>query len=429
MPNLTLKNRIYIARFRSGGKEYKRSLGTTVESEAQEALVSIDLTLRRLRQGALVVPDGIDPGDFIVSGGTLVTPATPAAAPNADRQVLTIRQLISRYKKYEQKRAAETYYACQLTHLRHFRKFLGKARYGRPCDEVTRRTVERFIEKRLAIRDPSTVYKESITLRKLFAWAVKKKYLVSSPAHDKLDLDFGSDRPVFRTISEIQEIQARDGLTDSEMLAMWECLYLSPAEIAGLLQLVRNNADNEHSFLLYAIAAYCGTRRGEILRLKWLDVDLRNGFVTAISRKQSRVQKETNRKIALHPELRLELEAWRSKSRKGQYVLCDQATLQPLSPDRANRCFWQPLRHTEWQLDGSRNWFKIGFHTFRHSFASNLAAANVSPAIIDQWMGHTTISMRKRYEHLRRDNLHQAMKTFSLAVPITSGSPPVTGQE
>ena len=198
------------------------------------------------------------------------------------------------------------------------------------------------------------------------------------------------------------------------MLDLWECLYLCPAEIAGLLQLVRENADNEHSFLLHAIPAYTGMRRGEVLRLKWLDVDLRSGFVTATSRKQSRVQKETGRRIVLHAELRQELETWRSKSAKGQFVISNRATLEPLRPDRANRCFWQPLRGTDWQLDSTRNWFKVGFHTYRHSFASNLAAANVSQAIVDAWMGHQTVAMRKRYQHLFPSDLHQAMQVFSL---------------
>ena len=38
---------------------------------------------------------------------------------------------------------------------------------------------------------------------------------------------------------------------------------------------------------------------------------------------------------------------------------------------------------------------------FRHSFASNLAAASVDQRIIDEWMGHQTEEqMRTRYRHL-----------------------------
>jgi integrase len=55
-------------------------------------------------------------------------------------------------------------------------------------------------------------------------------------------------------------------------------------------------------------------------------------------------------------------------------------------------------------------WPKIrGFHVFRHSFASNLAAASVDQRIIDKWMGHQTEEMRKRYQHLFPDQQREAI--------------------
>jgi integrase len=41
-----------------------------------------------------------------------------------------------------------------------------------------------------------------------------------------------------------------------------------------------------------------------------------------------------------------------------------------------------------------------GFHVFRHSFASNLAAAGARQEVIDEMMGHQTEEMRRRYRHL-----------------------------
>jgi integrase len=57
----------------------------------------------------------------------------------------------------------------------------------------------------------------------------------------------------------------------------------------------------------------------------------------------------------------------------------------------------------------------VGFHTYRHSFASNLAAAGVDQRIIDEFMGHTTEAMRKRYRHLFPKDRRSAMASFSLA--------------
>lgn len=51
---------------------------------------------------------------------------------------------------------------------------------------------------------------------------------------------------------------------------------------------------------------------------------------------------------------------------------------------------------------GKTRWAVLrGFHVLRHSFTSNLAAAEVDQRRIDQWMGHQTEAMRKRYQHLR----------------------------
>ena len=88
---------------------------------------------------------------------------------------------------------------------------------------------------------------------------------------------------------------------------------------------------------------------------------------------------------------------------------------EPINLDRANRCFWQPMRHTEWCLNNAKDWFKIGYHTYRHSFASNLAAAGVDQRVIDEFMGHQTEAMRKRYRHLFPQSRRSAIAAFSLA--------------
>ena len=59
---------------------------------------------------------------------------------------------------------------------------------------------------------------------------------------------------------------------------------------------------------------------------------------------------------------------------------------------------------------GSR-WAKLrGYHIFRHSFASNLASQGVDQRIIDEWMGHQTEEMRKRYSHLLPDVRRKAIQ-------------------
>ena len=223
--------------------------------------------------------------------------------------------------------------------------------------------------------------------------------------------------PRFLTTAEIEAMLARGGLGEAEANAAWDCLYLTQAEIADLLRTVRVRANADFAFLLHAIPAYSGMRRGEVLRLRWSDVEFDPGHILARSRKQSRRTVETKRRIDLHPELKCELLAWREKRPGGQYVICEPDSVEPLGSDLANRAFWQPMRGTNWCLRSKKNWFKIGFHTYRHSFASNLAAQGVDQRIIDEWMGHQTEAMRKRYRHLFPKDRRSAIESFTYVGP------------
>jgi integrase len=119
--------------------------------------------------------------------------------------------------------------------------------------------------------------------------------------------------------------------------------------------------------------------------------------------------------------LRAILLDWQRKRPHGQFVVCENGSANPLTLNEANKRFWQPLRGTHWCLSSCRSRFKLGFHTYRHSFASNLAAAGVDPRIIDLWMGHQTKEMRQRYSHLYPKTRQSAISSFSLRCVHSQG--------
>jgi integrase len=417
MANLGRKNGIYHVRFRFRTREYKKSLKIRSKDDAQAAQNLVELTIHRLTNGTLQLPQGIDPGEFIVSGGTLSQPIEPILKANPP----STKELIEDYKQNQRNLLAESYLDSQAMHLRHLVSHIGDLA-GAPCDQVTYQDLDRYLKARLGIRKANTVERERISLMQFYKWVVRQGHLPTSPATGLSPIKGGVDRPPFRTIAEINRIIERGGLSESESLALWECLYLSPEEIAGLLATVRTNAREDFSYLLHAIPAYTGVRRGEMLRLRWLDVELDEGYIIARSRKQSRKKTETVRRIDMHPELQKELLAWREKRPKGQFVLCDAKNLEPIDKHRANRSFWQPLRNTPWCLDRRKNWYKISFHSYRHSFASNLAAVGVDQRVIDEFMGHQTEAMRKRYRHLFPRTRRSAIESFSLGTKTPMGT-------
>ena len=406
MANLGRKGDVYVARFRYQGKEYKKSLKTTSLVDARAAMHGVEQAVHRLATGMAQVPPGVDPGDFILSGGTL------KQANQRKANTPSIAALIADYLA-NQSHVAASYLYTQTVHLRNFRNKLGK-RADTPCERVTRRDLDQYIQARLKERTPDTVGKERFTLVKLFEWAVAHGFLDVSPAVGLPAIKGDADKKPFRTVAEIEATLARGGLGEAEAAGLWDSLYLTPDEIGGLLVLVKARAHKDYAHLLHAVPAYTGLRRGEILRLLWSDVEFDQDSIVARSRKQSRQKSETARRIDLHPELKALLLAWRDRRPRGQYVVCDTDSDGPLDVQTATRTFCQPMRGTAWCLSSKKRWFKVGFHTYRHSFASNLAARGVDQRIIDEWMGHQTEAMRKRYRHLFPKDRRSAIESFSL---------------
>jgi integrase len=408
MANLGRKNGVYLARFRFQGKEYKRSLRTADRKNAEAAMHRVEDALHRLAVRLLAVPDGVDPGDFIVSGGTL---QAPAPKPR-QRDVPTFEDAVRDYLG-NLGHLAVSNRATVRSHLDNLKRALG-AKGGGPLDRVERRDLEAFLQARLKVRSQTTVSKERVTVGQFFDWSVAVGHLAGSPAVGLTRVKPAGDLPPFRTYQEIEATVARGGLSPREVLRLWDCLYLSPAEIGELLALVRERSVYDVTPILHAVPAYTGMRRGELLRLRWSDIEFDQDALVARSLKQSRQAAETVRRIDLHPELKQVLLEWRERRRQGQFVVCDPGSLGMLTSRETSGRFYYPLRGTKWCLDSKKDWFKVGFHTYRHSFASNLAAAGVDARVIDAFLGHQSEPSRRRYLHLFPRSRRSAIESFSL---------------
>lgn len=79
-------------------------------------------------------------------------------------------------------------------------------------------------------------------------------------------------------------------------------------------------------------------------------------------------------------------------------------SIQMLKQTFTTKCFRRCLKGTKWVR-------MRGFHVFRHSFASNLAAAGIDQRIIDEFMGHQTEAMRRRYRHLFPEQRRKAIES------------------
>jgi integrase len=163
---------------------------------------------------------------------------------------------------------------------------------------------------------------------------------------------------------------------------------------------------------MFCFAAHTGARRSEMLRARINDVDLEAGTVCLHERKRARGRR-TSRRVALTPFLAGVLKEWLDTHPGGQYLFCQELQVfrsktkrveyGPVTRDEAGDHFKRTLAGGKWER-------LRGWHVFRHSFVSNCAAKGIDQRIIDEWVGHTTEEMRRRYRHLFPHQQHAAIR-------------------
>ena len=163
---------------------------------------------------------------------------------------------------------------------------------------------------------------------------------------------------------------------------------------------------------MFVFVCHTGARRSEMLRSQIDDFDFRTRTVQIREKKKSRSKAMTFRHLLMTGLLHNTMSEWFKIHPGGQFTICPGlTTMRGKKRDTLGLLTRSEVRdHFRRTLDGSR-WEKIkGFHVFRHSFAFNLAAAGVDQRIIDEWMGHQTEEMRKRYRHLFPDQQREAIE-------------------
>lgn len=158
--------------------------------------------------------------------------------------------------------------------------------------------------------------------------------------------------------------------------------------------------DDQHANL-WAVALGTGMRRGELLGLRWRDVDLDDRLVTvtgALTEHRGQVQRaatKTSRVRRLYIDDRTAGALVRERRARGPTPATarDRADLVftdadggPLSPQRTTHRFRRLVRRLEAVPP-------IRLHDVRHTHATLLLAAGVPIKVVSERLGHATIAM------------------------------------
>lgn len=206
-------------------------------------------------------------------------------------------------------------------------------------------------------RSPSTVNRYLAALSHAFTIAVREwGWLESNPAH---------------LVRRLPEPNGR-------------VRFLSPEEREHLLAACKASPDSR-LYPVVMIALLTGARAGEILGLRWADVDLQRGRLTF-----HRTKNKERRGVRLAAPA---LEALRDYA-KVRRIDTELVFPGPKGdgPGEPRKAWLAALKAAK--IEGFR------FHDLRHSAASELAMMGASPSEIAAILGHKTLSMVKRYSHI-----------------------------
>lgn len=178
--------------------------------------------------------------------------------------------------------------------------------------------------------------------------------------------------------------------------------YLTDEECARLMS---DNHDPQWN-LMVKTALFTGMRVGELLALEWGDIDMSRRTLTvrrsAFRGVTGSPKSNRTRCIPIMSDLAHALEL--TQKRSG--LLFGHNEVRMRSYDAANRALVRICKRT-----GVR---EIGWHTLRHTFATQLVARGAVIRAVQELMGHATVTMTERYAHVLPSSLRGAVALLSM---------------
>ncbi len=178
-------------------------------------------------------------------------------------------------------------------------------------------------------------------------------------------------------------------------------LYLERQDLEKILSHITNPTIKN----IIIVSFYTGCRLGEVINLKWSNVDLKNKMIV-IGDEQFRTKSGKRRTIPLCNEVYDLLSKCKGKELSTNEYVFSKSNGFPYNKDFVSGIFKEGCRNAG--LDEG-----VHFHTLRHSFASNLANAGAPIIVIRDLMGHADVGTTQIYSHVSSESLQAAVNKFN----------------
>lgn len=219
----------------------------------------------------------------------------------------------------------------------------------------------------------------------------------------------------------------RDGVIEDDPAAKVPILKISPDEeskrraftLKELERLLEAAEGEWEGLILFGL--YTGQRLGDIARLTWDKIDLERSSISFKTRKTGRRQI-----LPLAPPLRKWLDSWKDTGASGSIFPKAKATVERAGKvSTLSRQFYElmaevglvPQRTHEGnkgrQTDSKPyTQSELTFHSLRHTATSLMKNAGVSPAIVQEFVGHESRAISDNYTHIEFAALLEATKAL-----------------
>lgn len=323
-----------------------------------------------------------------------------AVARSPDRPIPTVVEmgelLLERLRARGRKKATLEAVA---SHLRvHICAFFD----GRLVDAVDERDLEAFMAWMAACgKSPKTVRNVMGTMHSIFELARRRKLVAANPCQ----------------LIELPTV-ARDA----------DIRFLDQAELEALLRAAPDDDGSASELdwwrverVLYLAAAMTGMRQGELLALRWCDIDwlahrarvrrsfVRGEFATPKSRRSTRSAPLAAR---LMGELDRHFQAWEWDGDE-DLVFANPHTGRPMDRSKLLKRFKAACRRA-----GVR---EVRFHDLRHTFGTRMAASErVSMRTLQEWMGHRDFATTLIYADYQPGERESELVDAAFASPASA---------
>ncbi|KIF80900.1 site-specific integrase [Noviherbaspirillum autotrophicum] len=274
------------------------------------------------------------------------------------------------------------------------------AEFGnKPLSEFDARTIDKWRAGRIKDgKKAATVNRDMNALKSLFSRAVDWRLIDEHPIKSIKRMEESGGK-IVRFLTDDEEKRLRAAL-DARELRDREGRARANAWRAtrhyDLLPAIDDHHFVDHLKPAILLSLNTGIRQGELLTLRWSDVDLDLAILTV---RDEAAKSNKTRHLPLNDEAKAALTQWKAQQPQTDLVFPGREGKRMTEVKTA----WGKLLRDA-QIENFR------WHDMRHHFASRLVMAGVDLNTVRELLGHSDIKMTLRYAHLAPEHKAAAVQ-------------------